>query len=1367
MTVLTDSGRQRGIFPLPRPTFDESTLCSQSRSSQRKLRSRRHVHSWVCDMVDSLNCMFSGGEFAAKDFVGKPNLSQKICLGRLQSAVLQLGKPPEDLTGQGALNELRTNLGYSGEPASLAGYQKDLISLPDSGEVPSPLDVILGDQAESVRGTLRHKLLCPSEVGARKAESSLKAPYNDPIFRRQRSVYSDFIGRLHSSNLIEFRSQVRERVGVFFVWKKNGKQRMVVDSRLSNLWFSSPEKVHLATGSSFSRIEVDEGPPIELGGVDIRDAFYRIELPSELRDLFALNPLPLKALDPELVKSLDLDGDPNRLVFPCFRVVPMGWAHALWVCQKCHESITDGLESVPASLRLSDMRPVPSMQPFIHAEYVDNFIALTQEKGLAHKLATQVEQELNRRGLPTHPVECTSGGETLGWQFDSEKPHVTMTPRRLWKLKMAVDELLRQGWGSGQLVERIVGHCTFAGLLRRELLSCFQAVYVFIHKCYHVHARLWPAVTRELRWVSSLLPLVHRNLSAQWSPHVYAVDASTWGRGVVTAEAATALISEQAKHLDRWRFRIDDERDLQRFEVIGGSNHEDILDFELSNQHIDTHAIPEVDPRILELDWKKVNSSPWKRPEAIPVLEGRALVWTVQHLARSQVNHGKRHLILSDSMTAILALSKGRGSSRSMNRVCRQVASIVLACDFQLSYRWIPSELNAADDPSRCRSVGFSLQDGLTSFLSAHVGEKAQSWRRQAASFYEKFVESTREESKCSDKPGKGQGENRQGETGEESTEPTTETWPSDPSDSSQCSQHDRVGIHECIPHTSRVLCPGMGQFQAVCESNPTVDHQCIAVGCRSSVVDRSHVLSRGQHSFSDDVPGSCQALPKRHPANVRSEPGHASLQGVQEDCPRTSSCAPAIPHVSFDRPPHPEHQAEVGRVHLATSDLAPVRSPRGSIQAAVETHGSAKPHQPLLVSGDVSISRGRRRSHAVQSRGNRRKCDLECHFPSVDESLVTPAQVDGQRQRLCLSLQAKRGKQALPSLRPRTWVSRSWRAIHLSDPTRSGIDRGAMPREVTGRCDEERPMEDLGVSSKIRTGRQARSGVRVVVQKGPTAVPRCRGRVSSANVCLRWLQQAAEGSLFLEIFSGSGNLSRAIARSFRGNLTAVAIDIVHGAEHDLEKRNIQQFVLAAIRAGKVAGVWLGTPCTSWSRVRRNDGRGPGPLRSDQLLRGLPNLSEADQARVKTGNILADFSALIFETCEKMGIPVCLENPSTSRLWLLPRFKRLSAKSSVQFQVSDYCQDGKPWRKRTGLMSSRVDLRPCVKQCQSRRGICSRTGKPHIQLCGSKQGTFLTLQAQPYPAALCKRVAIAFEHAMFEYRARPYMQILFHSMPES
>eukprot|EP00969_Alexandrium_andersonii_P288437 12751117-Alexandrium_andersonii.AAC.1 len=62
----------------------------------------------------------------------------------------------------------------------------------------------------------------------------------------------------------------------------------------------------------------------------------------------------------------------------------------------------------------------------------------------------------------------------------------------------------------------------------------------------------------------------------------------------------------------------------------------------------------------------------------MPVLEGRALVWVAKHLALSVKNFGHRHLVINGCMPAILALSKGRSSSSSLNRVCRQRAAYIL-----------------------------------------------------------------------------------------------------------------------------------------------------------------------------------------------------------------------------------------------------------------------------------------------------------------------------------------------------------------------------------------------------------------------------------------------------------------------------------------------------------------------------------------------------------------------------------------------------------------------------------------------------------------------------------------------------------------
>eukprot|EP00959_Pyramimonas_sp_CCMP1952_P365571 7656388-Pyramimonas_sp.AAC.1 len=121
--------------------------------------------------------------------------------------------------------------------------------------------------------------------------------------------------------MLEWRRHGSPRVGLFTVWKKNGKQILIVDARLSNLCFASPDSVDLATGGSFASLEVDPGPPVCIAHVDIQDAFYHLLLPPELVPLFCLRPVTAG-----LAGVVELDGapvSPTQLVYPHLHVVPM------------------------------------------------------------------------------------------------------------------------------------------------------------------------------------------------------------------------------------------------------------------------------------------------------------------------------------------------------------------------------------------------------------------------------------------------------------------------------------------------------------------------------------------------------------------------------------------------------------------------------------------------------------------------------------------------------------------------------------------------------------------------------------------------------------------------------------------------------------------------------------------------------------------------------------------------------------------------------------------------------------------------------------------------------------------------------------
>ena len=178
---------------------------------------------------------------------------------------------------------------------------------------------------------------------------------------------------------------------------------------------------------------------------------------------------------------------------------------------------------------------------------------------------------------------------------------------------------------------------------------------------------------------------------------------------------------------------------------------------------------------------------------------------------------------------------------------------------------------------------------------------------------------------------------------------------------------------------------------------------------------------------------------------------------------------------------------------------------------------------------------------------------------------------------------------------------------------------------------------------------------------------------------------------VFLEVFSGSGRLALAWRRVGQGRLGAFELDIMHDPGLDLLQRRVQQRVRGWVRSGLVAALWLGTPCQSMT-LARNRPNGPPPLRNSSYPEGLPGLSPCDALKVLQGNRLCAFSFSLFELALGLGIPVGLENPSSSWLWKQPVAQRVSKRAGVQRLMLDFCAFGTPWRKRTAILYANADL---------------------------------------------------------------------------
>ncbi|CAK0872357.1 unnamed protein product [Prorocentrum cordatum] len=622
---------------------------------------RAHCEDWARCCAITLNEL-DRGSADPQPQGQRASAGQERSLGMIQAAVAELGWPPADLTRQGALAELLAKRSYTGEKVSVARLDISLLSLPAGGDGPRALTTLLGDEGPMVVDAfLRDKVLPPSEAAARVAESALKRPYYDPSLQGRPRRHARLLAALDGAGMLEWRRHGSPRVGLFTVWKKNGKQRLIVDARLSNLCFASPDSVDLATGGSFASLEVDPGPPVCLAQVDIQDAFYHLLLPPELVPFFCLRPVTAG-----LAGVVELDGapvSPTQLVYPHLRVVPMGWNHALWWCQRIHEFHAFRQPGVSLSNKLSDKKPGVRLgrSGFAHTECVDNFAAIGRQAKEVDAVADSVLDALTAAGLSMHPRESSVGGSVLGWEFSDECPQVRVSPRRAWRLRLGIEGLLEKGFATGRDLEAIIGHFTFAARIRPEALCVFSAAYAFSQRGADTRRRLWTASIAEAgRWSDRW------RFSRGAEDRVRPRDASL--REELNLAAAAGL------------------DDLDR---VGTARHLEALG------EVDrSGAVPEIGPEILQGSWTTVSAGRWKRREAMPILEGRALVWGVRHVSRGLSEFGKRILFLTDGLSEVLALEKGRSSSVALMRVCRQWAATVFAADLYPRVRWIRSELN-------------------------------------------------------------------------------------------------------------------------------------------------------------------------------------------------------------------------------------------------------------------------------------------------------------------------------------------------------------------------------------------------------------------------------------------------------------------------------------------------------------------------------------------------------------------------------------------------------------------------------------------------------------------------------------------------
>ena len=124
------------------------------------------------------------------------------------------------------------------------------------------------------------------------------------------------------------------------------------------------------------------------------------------------------------------------------------------------------------------------------------------------------------------------------------------------------------------------------------------------------------------------------------------------------------------------------------------------------------HNFHEVPAHLLRKDhWQVKQFGQWKRSEHIMVLEARALTKSLERIAFTKYGKDVHQLLLTDSLSMALAFERARSKSFKVLLQIRRFAAVALARNITPHLRWIPSELNAADEPSRLGGESKTLID--------------------------------------------------------------------------------------------------------------------------------------------------------------------------------------------------------------------------------------------------------------------------------------------------------------------------------------------------------------------------------------------------------------------------------------------------------------------------------------------------------------------------------------------------------------------------------------------------------------------------------------------------------------------------------
>ena len=270
--------------------------------------------------------------------------------------------------------------------------------------------------------------------------------------------------------------------GLFGVSKNSSEDRLIYDRRPENSTMPRLDWASLPSGACYTRMLLQPNEYLRGSGDDLRNYYYALKLPENWIKYNSVG----RRVDKSLVATYG--GDPSIPYRLCFRVLGMGDTNGCAIAQATHEALKYGdpvpksdlwegvyLDDLLITLRMQVQGDVPLDGSFAPPPPQDDDPDVRQVRS--------AEEAYEKAGLQRaihKSFRMLCQFRAWGTEIDGVKGKVgapLQVRREVWKL---ISLVVRLGWATKNVLEKINGFICFIFQYRREMFSLQHHIYKYV-----------------------------------------------------------------------------------------------------------------------------------------------------------------------------------------------------------------------------------------------------------------------------------------------------------------------------------------------------------------------------------------------------------------------------------------------------------------------------------------------------------------------------------------------------------------------------------------------------------------------------------------------------------------------------------------------------------------------------------------------------------------------------------------------------------------------------------------------------------------------------------------------------------------------